>query len=75
MVPGEWICVVTDGATGATSVEGKFFGHERLRASLTWLNEVEPEQIVKKLTEDVKKFAGEADRRTTSRCWCCGGRA
>jgi serine phosphatase RsbU (regulator of sigma subunit) len=62
MVPGEWICTVTDGATEAMNVEGKFFGTERLRASLTWLTEeAEPEQVVKKLAEDVKRFAGEAE--------------
>jgi serine phosphatase RsbU (regulator of sigma subunit) len=32
--PGEWLCVVTDGATEAVSPAREFFGAERLRAAL-----------------------------------------
>jgi adenylate cyclase len=51
--PGEWICVVTDGATEAMNVEREFFGVERLRTSLSWIPEdVDPWQLVERLRDD-----------------------
>ena len=35
LVPGEWLCVVTDGATEAMNPARQFFGVERLRAALS----------------------------------------
>jgi serine phosphatase RsbU (regulator of sigma subunit)/CHASE2 domain-containing sensor protein len=62
MEPGEWICVVTDGATEAMNVEKKFFGVERLAASLSWVPEgIGPTEIITRLREDVRRFAGEAE--------------
>ena len=60
--PGEWICVVTDGATEAMNVERQFFGVERLRASLSWMPEsVDPEELIRRLRDDVRRFAGAAE--------------
>ena len=60
--PGEWICVVTDGATEAMNVERQFFGVERLRASLSWMPEdIDPESLIERLRDDVRRFAGEAE--------------
>ncbi len=60
--PGEWMCVVTDGATEAQNPRKEFFGVERLRTSLTWMREsVDPEDLVKKLHEDVNRFAAGAE--------------
>lgn len=60
--PGEWLCVVTDGATEAMNVAREFFGVERLRTSLTWMPEdVQPGEVVRRLREDVQRFAGEAE--------------
>jgi serine phosphatase RsbU (regulator of sigma subunit) len=62
LAPGEWICVVTDGATEAMNVARDFFGVERLRASLSWMPEsIDPEELVRRLRDDVKKFAGDAE--------------
>jgi adenylate cyclase len=59
---GEWMCVVTDGATEAQNPRKEFFGVDRLRASLTWLPEaVEPEELVRKLNEDVIRFAAGSE--------------
>jgi serine phosphatase RsbU (regulator of sigma subunit) len=35
--PGDWIFVVTDGATEAMNPKREFFGVERLRTSLSWM--------------------------------------
>lgn len=60
--PGEWLCVVTDGATEAMNVAKEFFGVERLRASLSWMpGDVDPEELVRRLREDVQRFAGKAE--------------
>jgi serine phosphatase RsbU (regulator of sigma subunit) len=62
LTPGEWICVVTDGATEAMNVAREFFGVERLRASLSWMPEnVDPEELIGRLRDDVNRFAGEAE--------------
>jgi len=62
MVPGEWICVVTDGATEAMNAKREFFGLERLRTTLSWIpGEVNPEELLRRLREDLKRFTGEAE--------------
>jgi serine phosphatase RsbU (regulator of sigma subunit)/CHASE2 domain-containing sensor protein len=62
MVPGEWICVVTDGATEAMNAKRAFFGLERLRATLSWIpGEVDPEELLRRLREDLKRFTGAAE--------------
>jgi adenylate cyclase len=60
--PGEWICVVTDGATEAMNDKREFFGAERLRASLSWIpGEVDPEELLRRLRDDLRRFTGEAE--------------
>ena len=62
LVPGEWICVVTDGVTEAMDPQRAFFTSERLRATLTWLaDQSEPEEIVRQVRADVEKFARGAE--------------
>ena len=62
LVPGEWIVVVTDGATEAMNPAREFFGVERLRTSLSWMPDpVEPAEIVRRLREDVTRFAAGAE--------------
>ena len=59
---GEWLLIVTDGATEAMNPAREFFGMERLRASLTWMpGEAGPAELIRRLNEDVKKFAGGAE--------------
>jgi adenylate cyclase len=60
--PGEWICVVTDGATEAMNPQREFFGVERLRASLSWMPEdIDPASLIERLRDDVRRFTGDAE--------------
>jgi adenylate cyclase len=62
LVPGEWICVVTDGATEAMNPMKEFFGGERLRTALSWMPEnSEPPEIIARLRDDVRRFADGAE--------------
>ena len=62
MQPGEWLCVVTDGATEAMDPRSNFFGLERLRASLGWMPEdADPQELVKRLRDDVTRFTAGAE--------------
>jgi serine phosphatase RsbU (regulator of sigma subunit) len=62
MASGEWLMVVTDGATEAMNRKREFFGSERLRVALGWAPEdVAPQQLVTKLCEDVHRFAEGAE--------------
>jgi serine phosphatase RsbU (regulator of sigma subunit) len=60
--PGEWLCVVTDGATEAMNPAREFFGVERLRTSLSWMTaEANPTEIIRRLRDDVSRFADGAE--------------
>ena len=60
--PGEWMCLVTDGATEAMNPAKEFFGVERLRTSLSWLpDDVSATDIIERLREDVRRFADGAE--------------
>ena len=62
LVPGEWLVVVTDGATEAMNPKREFFGVERLRTSLSWMPDpVDPTDLVRRLREDVARFADGAE--------------
>jgi adenylate cyclase len=58
MVAGEWLCILTDGVTDATSADGRMLGIERIRETLekpvlaTW-----PGEVVKRLQTTVTEFA------------------
>lgn len=58
LAKGEWICVLTDGVTDATSSDGHMFGIERVRAALAEPKLAEwPGEVVKRLQESVSAFA------------------
>jgi adenylate cyclase len=60
--PGDWIFIVTDGATEAMNPKREFFGVERLRTALSWMpQEVDPNELVKRLRDDVSRFAAGAE--------------
>jgi serine phosphatase RsbU (regulator of sigma subunit)/CHASE2 domain-containing sensor protein len=62
LAAGEWMVVVTDGATEAMNPKGEFFGIERLRTSLSWMADpIDPIELVKRLREDVARFADGAE--------------
>jgi serine phosphatase RsbU (regulator of sigma subunit) len=62
LATGEWLVLVTDGITEAMNPKREFFGIERLRTSLSWMPDpVEPSEIVRRLREDVARFADGAE--------------
>lgn len=62
LAPGEWLCVVTDGATEAMNVRKEFFGSERLKIALGWMPEsAAPDELIRKLRDDVHRFAEGAE--------------
>ena len=72
--PGEWICVVTDGATEAMNERREFFGVERLHQRDLALDRRRTPRAGRgdrAVRDDVRRFGGESRTpRTTSRCWC-----
>jgi serine phosphatase RsbU (regulator of sigma subunit) len=59
---GEWLCVVTDGATEAMNPAREFFTVERLRTSLTWMTgNIHPDEIIRRLRDDVARFTDGAE--------------
>jgi CHASE2 domain-containing sensor protein/serine phosphatase RsbU (regulator of sigma subunit) len=60
--PGEWLCVVTDGATEAMNPAREFFSVERLRTSLTWMTgDIQPDEVIRRLRDDVARFTDGAE--------------
>jgi adenylate cyclase len=59
---GDWLFVMTDGATEAMNPKREFFGIERLRTSLSWMPEdATPQDLVKRMRDDVSRFAAGAE--------------
>ena len=59
---GDWLFVMTDGATEAMNPKREFFGVERLRTSLSWIPEgAAPTELIKRLRDDVARFAAGAE--------------
>ena len=62
LAAGEWMCVVSDGVTEAMNRNREFFTAERLRATLLRVGErAEPEAIVRRMREDLDRFAQGAE--------------
>ena len=62
LVPGEWLCVVTDGATEAMNPAREFFGADRLRASLGWAaGDEDAGALLARLHGDVAGFTAGAE--------------
>lgn len=60
--PGDWMMVMTDGATEAQNVKREFFGIERLRTSLSWIPDgAPPTEVVKRVRDDVGRFMAGAE--------------
>jgi serine phosphatase RsbU (regulator of sigma subunit) len=60
--PGEWLCVVTDGATEAVNPRREFFGTARVAAALSALpGESAPAEVIRGLRTAVADFAEGAE--------------
>ena len=60
--PGEWLCVVTDGATEAVNKERKFFGTERVVAALASVpDDASADDVIRNLRSEVAAFADGAE--------------
>jgi adenylate cyclase len=62
LVPGERLCLVTDGITEAHDRAGKLYGHRRLEEVLGGLGAATPEEMVEAVRRDVADFAGGAEQ-------------
>ena len=57
LVPGEWLCLLTDGVTEAMNQDNELYGVDRVEAALQGLApSVGPQQIVDALHADVRRF-------------------
>jgi len=76
LVPGEWVCVVTDGVTEAMNPSGELYGAGRLRKVLAALPaDVAPQAMIAAVRADVGRFVGEAEPSDdlTLLCLCWHG--
>lgn len=61
LVPGEWLCAVTDGVTEAMDASGALYGVRRLEQILGTLGpQVSAQEITAAVRDDVKRFVAEA---------------
>ncbi len=61
LVPGETLCMITDGITEATNTQGQLYGHPRLERVLARMNGATPEERVDDLRRDVLEFVDGAE--------------
>ena len=62
LVPGEWVCLVTDGVTEAMNPSGELYGAGRLRRVLDALPaDAAPDAVIAAVRADVGRFVGEAE--------------
>jgi adenylate cyclase len=60
--PGEWLCVVTDGATEAVNRQREFFGTQRVVSALGSLaDDASADEVIRKLRSEVATFADGAE--------------
>ena len=62
LVPGETLCLITDGITEATNHAGKLYGHKRLEALLAVQAGQVPAELVEAVRRDVADFVGGAEQ-------------
>jgi serine phosphatase RsbU (regulator of sigma subunit) len=61
LVPGELVCMVTDGITEAANPTGQLYGHARLERVITRMNGATPEELVDSIRADVLEFVAGAE--------------
>lgn len=61
LVPGETICMITDGITEAANAAGQLYGHARLERVITRMNGAPPAELVEAIRADVLAFVAGAE--------------
>jgi adenylate cyclase len=61
LVPGELLCMITDGITEAANPAGQLYGHARLERVITRMNGATPEELVDSIRADVLEFVAGAE--------------
>ena len=61
LLPGELICMITDGITEAANAAGQLYGHARLERVITRMNGATPDELVSSIRADVLEFAAGAE--------------
>jgi adenylate cyclase len=61
LLPGELICMITDGITEAANAAGQLYGHARLERVITRMNGATPEELVSSIKADVLEFVAGAE--------------
>jgi CHASE2 domain-containing sensor protein len=61
LVPGELLCMITDGITEAANPGGQLYGHARLERVITRMNGATPEELVDSIRADVLEFVAGAE--------------
>lgn len=61
LVPGELLCMITDGITEAGNPGGQLYGHARLERVITRMNGATPEELVDSIRADVLEFVAGAE--------------
>jgi adenylate cyclase len=61
LVPGELLCMITDGITEAGNPAGQLYGHARLERVITRMNGATPEELVEAIRADVLQFVDGAE--------------
>ncbi len=60
--PGDLLLLYTDGAIEARNFEDEEFGRERLRESLRTWGHLPPDQVLKNIVWDIRRFVGLAEQ-------------
>jgi adenylate cyclase len=61
LLPGELICMITDGITEAANNAGQLYGHARLERVITRMNGATPAELVESIRADVLDFVAGAE--------------
>lgn len=62
LVPGEQLCLITDGITEATNRDGQLYGHKRLEAVFRSRHGAEPAVLIEAVRKDVLDFTAGAEQ-------------
>lgn len=60
--PADFVLLCTDGAAEAMNFAGKLFGRKRLRAAVRQYGELEPDQALRNILWDVRRYVGLAEQ-------------